>query len=67
MKIILRPIDDDLESANMEGHGPGLALIAGVAALVPGEADEANWHWILKLKDGRWAYMTAGCDYSGWG
>jgi hypothetical protein len=36
-------------------------------AMVDGEADGANWIFVGKLKDGRYAYVTAGCDYTGWG
>lgn len=36
-------------------------------ACIPGEADGANWHYILKLKNGKYSYGTGWCDYSGWG
>ena len=31
-----------------------------------GEKDERNWLWVLLLKDGRWVFVNAGCDYTGW-
>ena len=40
--------------------------IAEVVGIAEGERDEAPWHWLVSLKDGRWAYMVGGCDYSGW-
>ena len=32
-----------------------------------GANDEASWLWVGLLKDGRWAYVSAWCDYTGWG
>lgn len=40
--------------------------IANVHALVPGHNDDDNWHWIIELKDGRFLWTTAWCDYTGW-
>lgn len=37
-----------------------------VLAVVEGERDERPWFWLLKLKDGRYVYMTGSCDYTGW-
>jgi hypothetical protein len=31
-----------------------------------GENDEAEWIALMELKDGRFAYLRAGCDYTGW-
>ena len=40
-------------------------------AQVPGEADGPNWWWVVKLRKdfdrGKFALVTGGCDYSGWG
>lgn len=32
-----------------------------------GENDGDDWVWIGRLTDGRYAGLTAGCDYTGWG
>ena len=32
-----------------------------------GENDGANWIAVVRLKDGRFASIRAGCDYTGWG
>lgn len=32
-----------------------------------GENDGAEWIGFFKLKDGRFAFVSAGCDYTGWG
>ena len=47
-------------------EGFGLADIERVAAVVEGEHDEAAWHWLLALTEGRFVYLTGGCDYTGW-
>jgi len=41
--------------------------IDGIVAEIPGEADGADWHWLIKLKDSRFGYVVGGCDYTGWG
>ena len=32
-----------------------------------GENDGQDWVAIMRLNDGRFAALTAGCDYTGWG
>lgn len=31
-----------------------------------GEGDERPWLMLGRLKDGRWFYLEASCDYTGW-
>lgn len=31
-----------------------------------GENDGKNWHWIVQLESGEFAYITGWCDYTGW-
>lgn len=31
-----------------------------------GERDEDDWICVVKLNDGRYASLIAGCDYTGW-
>src|ERR1700733_13742175 len=40
--------------------------IESLLACVEGENDGYSWHWIVKLKDGAYGYLTGGCDYTGW-
>lgn len=40
--------------------------VARVVATSDGENDGANWIGIFRLKDGRFAFLSAGCDYTGW-
>lgn len=44
-----------------------IAEVACILAGVPGMNDESNWLILVALKDGTFAYLEGGCDYSGWG
>ncbi len=37
-----------------------------VLAVIEGENDEKDWHWVVKLRDNRYVYLRGGCDYTGW-
>lgn len=38
-----------------------------ISGLVEGENDGESWIIYGKLKDGRWFFLAAWCDYTGWG
>ena len=38
-----------------------------IIAICDGARDDDSWVGVFKLKDGRFASIRAGCDYSGWG
>lgn len=40
--------------------------VAEILAIEDGENDGANWIGFFLLKDGRYAFLSAGCDYTGW-
>jgi hypothetical protein len=40
--------------------------VAEVIHAVDGARDGDSWVGVFKLKDGRFCYLTAGCDYTGW-
>lgn len=40
--------------------------ILKILAVYEEEYDCEGWHWILKLTDNRYAYLTGWCDYTGW-
>lgn len=40
--------------------------IAQVIDASVGERDGASWMCVVLLNDGRFAYLCAGCDYTGW-
>lgn len=52
------------ESVSADGFG--LDSVAEVLAADAGMNDEQSWVAILRLVDGRFAYLTAGCDNTGW-
>lgn len=41
--------------------------IITVLAVIEGERDQSDWHWIVKLSGkNRYALIVGGCDYTGW-
>lgn len=40
--------------------------VTRVVAASEGENDGPAWVIVVELKDGRFAFLTAGCDYTGW-
>jgi hypothetical protein len=40
--------------------------VTEICAMREGEHDGDEWIIYGKLKDGRWFYLEAGCDYTGW-
>jgi hypothetical protein len=40
--------------------------IAEIRNAIEGENDGDDWIIWGRLKDGRWFYLHAGCDYTGW-
>lgn len=46
--------------------GFGFDDVAEVVASDDGENDGAQWIAVLRLHDGRFAFLSAGCDYTGW-
>lgn len=47
-------------------YGPPVEQVAEVVRTHDGERDEENWLIVLKMKDGQWCFVSAGCDYTGW-
>jgi hypothetical protein len=41
--------------------------VAEVVASVDGVNDGAAWSGVFRLKDGRFMFISASCDYTGWG
>lgn len=38
-----------------------------IIAMEDGSNEGPNWLGLFHLKDGRFAFISAGCDYTGWG
>lgn len=68
MKPIIRKPDSDFQDAfeNNPGQPFKVLDVTNVLATIPGHNDEDAWHWVVKLDDGRFFYVTASCDYTGW-
>lgn len=41
--------------------------VAAAVTLVEGQNDSDSWVGIFCLNDGKFGYLTAWCDYTGWG
>ncbi len=41
--------------------------VAEVIAADDGDNDGPNWIGVFRMRDGRIAFLSAGCDYTGWG
>lgn len=67
---IERRIDYDLSSAMnyaiTDTKGFALEDVAYVLAYLQGENDGPDFHWIIAMKDHTYAYVSGGCDYTGW-
>jgi hypothetical protein len=62
-----RGIDYDLQSCLDYNPQPfTVDDIERVLAVWEGENDGDDWRWVLLLKDGRYAFLQGGCDYTGW-
>ena len=46
--------------------GFGMHDVAEVLAWSEGENDGPSWLMVGKLNDGRYFFLDAGCDYTGW-
>lgn len=42
------------------------SMVKTVLDVVLGENDGADWLWLVRLEDGRMAFVWGGCDYTGW-
>jgi hypothetical protein len=40
--------------------------IEEIVAEIPGENDEFNWWWLLKLENDKYILVSGWCDYTGW-
>lgn len=61
--------DIDLMAAiynNSDGNNHITDVITNIYAVIEGKNDEDDWHWLVGLKSGKFAYITGGCDYTGW-
>jgi hypothetical protein len=58
---------EDVESVVAAwGYGSGMGTDSGNGFSEDG-ASEWSGGFLMKLRDGRWCYVTGWCDYTGWG
>ena len=58
----------DLQCAilyNEKNHQFNLTDIKARLAVWEGQNDGDDWRWVLELKDGKFAFVQGGCDYTG--
>lgn len=59
--------DHNWEEAFKYALGARREDVAEVLGADDGENDGADWIGLFKLRDGRYLFLHAGCDYTGWG
>ena len=66
--VIERRIDSDLSYAVEYNDVQPFRLedVAYVLAALMGENDGPDYHWIIAMRDHTYAYVSGGCDYTGW-
>ena len=54
--------------AGYRGDASGFSRddVAEIIAIEEGYNDGDNWIGLFRLKDGRFGFLSAGCDYTGW-
>lgn len=60
----------DYSTKALDNSSLAKPTIAGVEVIIssfPGENDADAWELLVELNDGRFAYLHAACDYSGFG
>lgn len=66
MKVEEMRADYDWQCAFEHAGEFGIKDVAEVLGFREGENDGANWLMYGVLNDGRYFYLSAGCDYTGW-
>ena len=63
----INKILDDYDWKEAHGFASwGSADVESIIAMDEGENDGANWLMVVKLKNGKFGFLSAGCDYTGW-
>lgn len=66
-KYLLLGIDDDLyECLHYNPQTFDIDNIKQVLAVHEGKNDGDDWRWVVALKNGKFAFLQGGCDYTGW-
>jgi len=60
------PMASPVSDATMDCSVFGMEDVKDVICVSAGMKEEDSWLCILELRDGRFAYIEACCDYTGW-
>lgn len=68
MVMNLEYIKNDYDWREAFEYADGFAMddIQTIANLAEGQHDGDDWVIYGQLKNGKWFYLSAGCDYTGW-
>ena len=65
--MTLQELNEDYNWDNAFGYAPfSREDVAEIIAYEEGQNDGDSWVGVFKLKDGRFGYVDAWCDYTGW-
>jgi hypothetical protein len=59
-------MESDYDYKELMVYGPSPEEVADVVRWYDGEGDYEDWLVVLRMTDGRWCFVSAGCDYTGW-
>jgi hypothetical protein len=66
-KAAIKAILDEYDWQEAPNYGSWNAEdVAEIIAMEEGEDDGENWLMVVRLEDGRFSFLSAGCDYTGW-
>lgn len=63
---MLNPESDLYQALDYNGLFGMTETISSVELEITGYADGPAWHWIVKLEDDTYSYITAACTSEGW-
>lgn len=68
MTTTIQEMRDDYDwcEASSAAGGPNFDAVAEVIAASNGENDGECWVAIFRMSDGRYGFLSAWCDYTGW-
>jgi hypothetical protein len=56
----------DIQAFNCDDSPFSRSDVIEILAAEDGENDGPDWVGVFRLRDGRYASVSAGCDYTGW-
>lgn len=59
--VAVRFVDEDIDTSPFDRED-----VVEIIKCIDGENDEEDWLGLFRLRDGRYAFIEAWCDYTGW-